>query len=163
MNNINLVEKASEMKTVAICSKDNKHRYCIRMIWDEEKPKCAIIMSQPSSAGELLLDQTTMLCRNNAVKNKFGSLSILNLFSQLNSENFAKDKLNLSVILEECKKADIVLVAFGRSESHKEEKQQLLELLKVYEDKLYSIVEKPYSHPLSPACREWAISKLKCQ
>ncbi|MFQ9078477.1 MAG: DUF1643 domain-containing protein [Ruminococcus sp.] len=39
-------------------------------------------MTYPSSADELIFDQTTMLVRNGAVKNDFGSVSIIN--QQLN-------------------------------------------------------------------------------
>ncbi|RGF39201.1 DUF1643 domain-containing protein [Ruminococcus sp. AF42-10] len=41
-----------------------------------------IIMTYPSYADELIFDRTTMLVRNGAVKNDFGSVSIIN--QQLN-------------------------------------------------------------------------------
>ena len=163
MATTNTIEKISEVKTTAIFSKDMKHRYCLRMEWDKKKKSCAIIMTYPSTADELIIDQTTMLTRNGAVINKFGSISIVNVFSLLNSETPKSDRQNTSVILDECSKADVIIVAFGRNTAHQEQKDDTLKLIGDYKDKLYTIRDKndlPFSHPLSPKCRDWNIVKL---
>lgn len=160
----NTVERISEIKTTAVFSKDSKHRYCLKMEWDKKKKSCAILMTYPSTADEFILDQTTMLVRNGAIKNGFGSVSIINIFSQLNSEVPKCDRVNSSVVLQECSDADIILVAFGRNTAHQEHKDSMLEMLADYKDKLYTIIDKngsPFSHPLSPKAREWKIEKLK--
>ncbi len=106
MATTNTVERISQVKTTAIFSKDMKHRYCLRMEWDKKKKSCAIIMTYPSTADELLIDQTTMLTRNGAVNNEFGSISIVNVFSLLDSKVPKSDRQNTSIILDECSKAD---------------------------------------------------------
>ena len=78
--NTNVIERTGIMKTRAAFSKDLKKRYLLELSWDESKPKLCIIMTYPSTADEFILDQTTMLCRNNAIRQGFGAVSIVNLF-----------------------------------------------------------------------------------
>lgn len=163
MNNQNLIEETSIFNTTALFSKDKKSRYLLKFSWDGEKKKLAIIMTVPSTAGTELLDQTTMLVRNGAVKNGFGEVAVLNLFPNISSDAPKADKQNTSIILSECEKADTVIVAYGRSTSYQEEKEKLIEALKDFGDKLYTIVDSkglPFSHPLSPTAHNWNIQKL---
>lgn len=160
----NTIEFTSNIKTTAIFSKDKKNRYVLKMEWDDKKPKACIIMTYPSTADEYFIDQTTMLTRNNAVKQGYGSISIVNLFCSLDANKPNSDRINSSVLAEECTKADIVIVAYGRGTAHEEKKEQLLEALKPYKDKLYNIIDTsgaPFSHPLSPRARVWAVEKIK--
>lgn len=163
MNN-NLIERSAEIKSTAVFSKDNKRRYILKYEWDSKKPKACIIMLYPSSADELIIDQTSMLCRNNAAMQGFGSLSITNVFCSLNINKPETDRINASIVLEECSNAEIVIVAYGRGTSHIEEKERLLEALKkTCPEKLHTITDssgQPYSHPLSPKARNWQIQKL---
>ena len=164
MNN-NLTERVSHITRSAIFSKDGKKRYKLESVWDEKKPKACIIMSQPSTADELLTDQTTMLCYNNAVTQNFGGISIVNVFCGLDYKKPETDRINSSIVLEECGKADVVIVAYGRGTAHTEEKERLLEALKkTCPEKLHTLIdshEQPYSHPLSPKARNWKIERLK--
>ena len=161
----NTVIKTSNTKSEAVFSKNGKERYLLKMEWDKSKRKLAIIMSFPSSADELLFDQTTMLVRNGAVKNDFGSVAILNVFSSINNEKPKNDKTNTSIVMKECEEADVILVAYGRGTSHTEEKEAfLLALFEYYADKLYTIIDTkglPFSHPLSPLAHNWNIQKLE--
>ena len=164
MNN-NLTERVSHITRSAVFSKDGKKRYKLQSVWDEKKPKACIIMSQPSTADELLTDQTTMLCYNNAVTQNFGGISIVNVFCGLDYKKPETDRINSSIVLEECGKADVVIVAYGRGTAHTEEKERLLETLKkTCPEKLHTLIdghEQPYSHPLSPKARNWKIERLK--
>lgn len=164
MNN-NLTERISHITRSAVFSKDGKKRYKLQSVWDEKKPKACIIMSQPSTADELLTDQTTMLCYNNAVTQNFGGISIVNVFCGLDYKKPETDRINSSIVLEECGKADVVIVAYGRGTAHTEEKERLLETLKkTCPEKLHTLIdshEQPYSHPLSPKARNWKIERLK--
>lgn len=164
MNNSNLIERTAEIKSTVIFSKDNKRRYLLKYEWDSSSPKACIIMSQPSTADELVTDQTTMLVRNNAVAQNFGSISIVNVFCTLDPKKPENDRINSSVILEECSAADVVIVAYGRGTAHTEEKEKLFEALKkTCPEKLHTIIDssgQPFSHPLSPKAREWKLSKI---
>ena len=164
MNNSNLSERTAEIRSTAVFSKDNKRRYLLKFEWDSNKPQSCIIMIQPSTADEVLTDQTTMLVRNNAVAHNFGSISIVNVFCTLNPKKPENDRINSSVILEECSAADVVIVAYGRGTAHTEEKEKLLEALKkTCPEKLQTIIDsngQQFSHPLSPKAREWKLSKI---
>lgn len=163
INNSNLIEQTSEVKTTAVFSKDKKKRYLLRMTWDESKPKACIIMTYPSTADELEIDQTSQLCRNNAVKQGYGEISIVNLFCGLDQSKPESDRTNASVIAEECSRADIVIIAYGRSPMYSEEKKRLLEALQPYSDKLYTIIDSvgnDFCHPLSPKARTWKMAKI---
>lgn len=163
MNN-NIIERVSHITRSAVFSKDGKKRYKVESVWDDNKPKACIIMSQPSTADELLTDQTTMLCFNNAVTEDFGSISIVNVFCSLDFNKPETDRINSSIVLEECSKADVVIVAYGRGTAHTEEKERLLEALKkTCPNKLNTIIDtsgQPFSHPLSPKARVWKLQKL---
>ena len=163
MNTANMIEKTSTIKTTAYFSKDKKKRYLLHISWDDSKPKACIIMTYPSTADEFMIDQTTMLCRNNAVKQGYGSIAIVNLFCSLDLTRPETDRMNGSVLAEECTKAEVVIVAYGRGVAHTEEKTKLLEALKPYREKLYTIVDssgQPFSHPLSPKARVWVVKKI---
>lgn len=164
MSVANTIEQKSTVNTTALFSRNRKDRYLLKIEWDKSKKSLAIIMTFPSSADELIFDQTTMLVRNEAVKNNFGSVSIVNLFSSINNESPKADKTNTSVVMKECDSADIIIVAYGRSTSHTEEKEAFLNALNEhYNEKLYTIVDSkglPFSHPLSPLAHQWNIQKL---
>lgn len=163
MNTKELIEKTSTVKTTAIFSKSGSDRYLLRYEWDNTKKSAIIIMSMASSATEMIYDQTCMLCHNGAVHNDLGSISIVNLTSSIGNPQPKQDKQNLSVIMNECGKADIIIVAFGRGTNFQEEKEAMLKSLAAHSDKLYTLIDSkglPYSHPLSPYCHEWVLRKI---
>ena len=160
----NTLEFTSNITTTAVFSKDKRKRYILRMTWDEKKPKACIVMTYPSTADEYLIDQTTMLVRNNAVAQDYGSISIVNLFCGLDNKRPESDRVNASVLADECSKADVVLIAYGRGTAHYEAKERLLEALKPYADKLYTIADSSgqlFAHPLSPKARHWEVVNLE--
>lgn len=162
--NKELIEKTNSTKTTAIFSKDNKKRYLLKYEWDDSKPKACIIMKKPSTSDEYITDQTTLLVRNNAARNNFGSISIVNLFCGLDKTRFETDRINSSILADECSKSDIIIVAFGRGIGFEEQKQSLLEGLAAYKEKLFTIEDskgQPFSHPLSPQAREWQLVRLE--
>ena len=161
--NTNVIERTGIMKTRAAFSKDLKKRYLLEMSWDESKPKLCIIMTYPSTADEFILDQTTMLCRNNAIRQGFGAISIVNLCACINNQSQNPDKVNSSYIMQECESANTVIVAFGRTTAFEEEKKALLDALDPYREKLFTIVDSKgmrFSHPLSPYAHEWKLERL---
>ena len=160
---MNTIEFTSNIKTTAVFSKDRKKRYVLRMEWNDTKPKACIIMTYPSTADEYILDQTTLLVRNNAIAQGYGSISIVNVFCGLDSVKRETDRTNSSVLTDECSKADVVLVAYGRGTAHSERKEQLLEALSPYKEKMYNIIDSsgaPFSHPLAPKARIWNVKKI---
>ncbi len=161
--NKELIERTSTVKTTAVFNKSETDRYLLKYEWDSQKKSAVILMSMASSASELIFDQTSMLCRNGAVRNDFGSIVIVNLTSSVSNPTPKQDKQNLSIIMQECETADYIIIAFGRGTNFQEEKEAIMKSLSVYQDKLYTLVDSkglPYSHPLSPYCHEWRLKKL---
>ncbi len=160
----NLVEKTSTVTTTAIFNKSGTERFLLKMEWDHTKKSAVIIMTAPSSADHLTMDQTTMLCRNGAAKNDFGSMSIVNLTSSIYGDNQKTSKQNKEIILQECEKVDCILVCFGRGTSYQDEKAAMLGELTPYKKKLYTLVDRKglcFAHPLSPLAHDFTIEPLK--
>lgn len=161
-----LTQRVSNVKTTVVFNKSGDERYLLKMEWDNTKKSAVIIMTFPSSADELILDQTTMLCRNGAIKNGFGSISIINLTSSIMGDNPKTSKQNSEIIINECELVDCILVCFGRGTSFKDEKSALLGKLIPYKKKLFTIVDTkglPYSHPLSPLAHDFRIKPLEIE
>lgn len=162
----NLAEKASTVKTTAIFNKSGSERFLLKMEWDHRKKSAVILMTAPSTADDLIMDQTTMLCRNGAVKNDFGSLSIVNLTSSVFGDNSKTTKQNKEFIIKECESSDYILVCFGRGTGFQDEKTAMLDELLLYKEKLYTLVDRkglPYAHPLSPLAHDFTIEPLNIE
>ncbi len=159
----NLVEKISTVTTSAIFNSKETERFLLKFEWDHRKKSALILMTAPSSADHLVMDQTTMLCRNGAVKNDFGGLSIVNLTSSIYGDNQKTSKQNKEIILQECEKVDCILVCFGRGTGFQEEKSAMIAELAPYKKKLFTLVDRkglPFAHPLSPLAHEFVIEPL---
>lgn len=159
--------------TTALFSDDEKKRYLLQKTWDSQKPKMMIIMLAPSDASGIELDSTTLLVLNNASRLGYGSVSIVNLFATLNdyylscAEN--DDSENIEVIVEEAKKADVIVYAPGvgkaKNQSFQLRSEKVIKELKPYQKKLKCITNKDNSvrlvHPLTPSVRTWELSDVK--
>ena len=161
------------LTTTAEFSENGKKRYLLTKMWDEKKPHLAIIMSAPSEASGVTLDNTTMLVLNNASRLGYGTVSIVNLFAIVGNpkECFGEenDKENLKYIDSVSKNADVIVYASGvgksTNKSFIKRQNQVLQILIPYEDKLRCLSDKDgnsrFQHPLSPAVRTWYLSPMK--
>ena len=142
-------------------------------MWDEDKPKLAVIMLAPSAASGIELDTTTQLVLNNAARLGYGQIDILNLFATLNDFALkraeAEDIDNINAIVSSVQEADDVVYASGvgkaKSKIFQQRQKQVLEALRPYESKLNCLTDGSgkarLQHPLSPAVRVWHLSPLK--
>lgn len=71
----------NHMKTSAVISPCNQYRYELRRIWDVSKPLVLFICLNPSTADEVIEDNTSKVCINYAKRWGFGGLLIGNLFA----------------------------------------------------------------------------------
>ncbi|MDD3272350.1 MAG: DUF1643 domain-containing protein, partial [Syntrophomonadaceae bacterium] len=69
------------IKNMVVYSDDEKYRYSLTKIWDEDKPKATFIGINPSDATELIMDKTVMNLTNHLVNGGFGKVEIVNLFA----------------------------------------------------------------------------------
>ncbi len=160
------------LTTTALYSEDNTKKYLIRKVWDEKKPSVTVILLTPSTGSDVALDSTTMLTLNNANRLGYGSLSIVNLFSNLDDFSLEsaedEDKENMKIIVAEAKSCDTLVYAPGvgkaKSQAFQKRTEQVLSQLKSYEKKLKCITNEDGSirlrHPLTPALRYWHLSDV---
>lgn len=161
----------STLHTEAVYSDDYSRRYVLRKLWDDSKPKLAIILLAAGTAGTVMLDKTTQLVINNSARLGYGSVSIMNLSAVLNDFNLhhAEDPDNVKVIVEEAKTAEKVVFSPGTGKSNNPNfirlQEQVLLALRPYENKLHCLCNADggarLQHPLSPQVQVWNLSPLK--
>ena len=157
----------SVMRTEVIFSDDQQQRYLLRKEWDKTKKKALVLMISPSYANQILIDMTTLFVINNLYRLDFGVAEIVNLFSAVDGSRSVKHevmeaiKANQEQLVVSAERVDMIIIAWGKagknSKSIQKRQQDFLELLKPYEDKLYTIG----MHPLAPQIRsEWNLKKF---
>ena len=156
--------ETTTVKSKALFSDDRTHRLLLRKEWDKTKKTAMIIMINPNTADTLNCDLTTMLVINNLNAMGFGCVNIANLYSKImpklslrfNSDDDLLHEENDTVIQQYAQMSDAVIIAWGStgntSQRIRDRKDELLEVLEPYANKLYQIGEKGY-HPLTPAIR----------
>lgn len=161
------------LTTMAVFSDDGLRRFLLNKQWDINKPKMAIIMLCPSSAADVEIDSTSMLCLNNAFQLGYGSIAIMNLFATVNDfalrQSEPEDPDNLNAILSAVQDADCVVYAPGtgkaKNKVFQHRQEQVLSALRPIEGKLHCLCNEDgnarLQHPLSPAVRIWHLSPLK--
>ena len=166
-------EITTVLTTKATFSDDGHKRYLLTKVWDEQKPKLAIIMLAPSSAAGIELDTTTQLVLNQADRLGYGSVAIVNLFATLNDFSLKhaedEDPENLNAIVKAAQEADTIVYASGvgkaKNKTFLRRQTQVLLALHTHEKKLVCLSNADgkarLQHPLSPAVRTWHLSPLK--
>jgi hypothetical protein len=164
------ITEKSVMRTEVLFSDDRQQRYLLRKEWDKSKKKAMVLMISPSYANEILIDMTTLFVINNLYRLDYGVAEIVNLFSAVDGSRNVKHesaealKANQEQLLSSAAKVDLIIIAWGKagenSNSIQQRQQNFLELLKPYEEKLYSIG----MHPLAPQIRaEWDLRKFSIE
>lgn len=81
-----IVNKEATVKSKVIFSADNRHRYLLERVWDDEKKKATVIMINPSFADELKTDMSVWKLTNFLMDNDFGTLRIVNLYAFISTD-----------------------------------------------------------------------------
>lgn len=172
-----IIEK-SVIKTEVVFSADKTQRYLLRKEWDgKNKKKAMVIMISPSISDEIVIDHTTMFVINNLSKLEYGSVDIVNIFTDVRGSRAVRDislddeRQNERYIKEAAEKADTIIIAWGsigeNNQSVKKRQDVLLQHINSFADKLYQIADSKGRfgfHPLSPQVRsEWTLVKYNLQ
>lgn len=173
--------KKTVIKTEALFSDDESHRYNLRKEWDKALPTATVISISPSSLTNVSADLTTQLITNNVEALGFGSFELLNLYSKIDVDvKKIKDTTGLwdentdTCIKASCDKTfkddnGKIIFAWGKltenNKKHGEREKQILSLLSIYFDKVYCIKDygiRHFLHPLTPSVRnEWVLEPWK--
>lgn len=170
-----IVETKSVIKTLAKYSEDKNYRYLIQKIWEPKKPRAMVIMVNPSSASELLLDMTTVYVLNNLMVSDVGGVDIVNLYPRISYKlcvdecDIDEIEINDKVIVELAENVDRIILAWGRagdkSKSILNRQEELILKLEPYIEKMYILSDykgEKYFHPLSPRVRfSWSLIPYK--
>ncbi len=168
-----IIEK-SLMKTEAKFSDDRVYRYVLSKEWNNKKPRAMVIMTNPSSAGEVVLDLTTLYTINNLVALDYGAVDIFNMYpmitQKLRADDVDKKEIENSdkLMVELAEKVDTIIIAWGRvgekSKSIEKRQNELLHKLQGFKEKLYIIGDgkgNELFHPLAPHIRfHWELIKF---
>ena len=163
------------MKTEAKFSEDRAYRYILSKEWNNKKPRAMVIMTNPSSAGEVVLDLTTLYTINNLVALDYGAVDIVNIYPKITQKLKVDDvdlreiEISDKIIVETAEKVDSVIIAWGRvgekSKAIEKRQNELLEKLQVFKDKLFIIGDGKGNvlfHPLAPHIRfHWELIPYK--
>ncbi len=141
------------IKSDAIFSEDNIHRYALIHEWELDRPSLMIISLNPSAEDGELNNPTIRRCIGFAKRWGFGRLFITNLFSfktsspkdLFNSENPIGNK-NDYWLKKLSKKVDKVVLAYG---NHGKFKNRHEEILKIIHDP-YCIKKSKTGMPMHP-------------
>ena len=166
-------EIISNLRTEIVMSDDASKRYSLRKVWTEDKPSLAVVMLCPSSSGEVAVDTSTALTMGNCFRLGYGSVTIVNLFSNINDfalkEAEEGDPENLQAIIAAAEKADCLVMGAGtgkaKNKLFQRRLEQVMTALRPYEKKLHCLCDETGGsrglHPLSPRVREWHLSPMK--
>lgn len=166
-------EIISNLRTEILASEDETQRYSLRKVWAEDKPSLAIVMLCPSSSGIVAVDVSTALTIGNCFRLGYGSVTIVNLFSNINDftlkEAEEEDPENLQAIIAAAEKTDCLVMGAGtgkaKNKLFQRRLEQVMTALRPYEKKLHCLCDETGGsrglHPLSPRVREWHLSPMK--
>lgn len=162
-----MTTEKSIIRSEAVFSDNREYRYLLSKIWDKNKPLATVISISPSSLHNVSTDTTTMLIQNNLFALGYGGVELVNLISKINVE--AKKLKNLAdsigeltdqSILESVQRTQTTILAWGRIASmnkvFQNREEDVLEILKPYQDRLQVIVDmtgREMLHPLTPSIR----------
>ncbi|MED3440191.1 DUF1643 domain-containing protein [Bacillus subtilis] len=152
-----VVEKNVEITSRAIYSEDGSNRYLLERIWDQNLPIAAVLMLNPSIAGEIKTDRTVMNVINYLIDKGFGGIRVVNIFSHvstpqsgLKSRDDSHDSINNDYIEGAFKDSLISIIAWVRG-GYTDRKEEVLKIFKKYGDKVKIFVDehgKEGRHPL---------------
>lgn len=167
-----ITEKVT-MRSEAIFSDCNQHRFVLRKVWQKDKPLACIVMLNPCESGLLITDLTTNLVINNVSRLcDYGGVVIVNLFSQITPKlrfryntpeqlNAPDNDTHIAKVASEC---STVILAWGKaadSSIHIANRiETVLDILAPYKEKLMVITDghRKLLHPLSPQLRkQWRL------
>ncbi|WHX25113.1 DUF1643 domain-containing protein [Virgibacillus halodenitrificans] len=142
----------------AIIEQDEKYRYSLWRVWDEELPRVLFIMLNPSTADSKEDDPTLRRCINFASKWGYGSLEVVNLFAY-RTPNPKKlfeipdpiGEKNDEYIEKALERSEKIILAWGTKGNLFSRDQEVLKLLKKQSNKpLYALELTKNGFPRHP-------------
>ncbi|WOV88052.1 DUF1643 domain-containing protein [Sporosarcina oncorhynchi] len=132
-----MITKEHDLKTTAIYSDNQKYRYSLTKMWNEEKPKATFVGINPSDATELIMDKTVMNLMNHLICKGYGQVEVVNLYAYRSKEQNGlinrEDKfemVNVEYVRQAIKGSKLIIVGWGRDADGKAKYKDALDTVK---------------------------------
>lgn len=164
-----MITENRELKSRLIYDEKHSKRYLLNIEWDNQSKKATVIMLSPSNTTGVFFDKTTNCVLENLCRLGYGSVDIVNLYSELEAKGYqlTTDNENLKTIKKSIDKADIIVYAVGTghrtSKSVVSREKEMLEIISQYSAKCFCIADnqgKLFYHPLCPKVKMWNLTEL---
>lgn len=124
------------METGAVFDLSKRYRYTLWRVWDQQAPKIAFVMLNPSTADDTSDDATICRCVRFAQAWGYGALEVVNLFA-LKATDPRQLKMAIDPVGQECdryllkavQRVDRVVLAWGNWGNLYQRDQAVLSLL----------------------------------
>ncbi|GAA6186431.1 DUF1643 domain-containing protein [Aliiglaciecola sp. NS0011-25] len=168
-----MVVDSANIEVKAEFSEDRKLRFTLKKTWDIEEPSALFILLNPSKADVLRMDNTFCNIINQCIDLKFGSVTLVNLFPIMATEQKElKGKLdigkneNYEVIGRELMTTDTVFIAWGSEhKKYSSRKSEIEHLLKKCDKKTKILCwfdeNKNYPKHLRIVGKTWELSNYE--
>lgn len=151
---------------------EREYRWRLWREWDAEKPTCAFLMLNPSTADETEDDQTIRRCVDYAKRWGYGRLEVVNLFAYRASKpeelRTVEDPIgskNDDVLREVCDPGTFVVAAWGGFDEYRDRAIEVAEMLDV---EIHALGTTKGGHPLHPSRQPadldpvpWEVTSIK--
>lgn len=139
-----IIPTHAHMDIISIATENQEHRFTLKREWEPAHKKAVVIGINPSKATHLKGDNTTTNAMNYLIDENYGSMTMVNLYSyrtstpiklETNSRDYKTN--NYEYIKQECKKADLIIVAWGYDkEKYKNAKEDVRKILYAFKAKV---------------------------
>lgn len=129
-------------------------RSILTVTWDSNNTRTAVAIGiNPSKANDNRSDKTLTTLGRFLAANGYKEFKMLNIFESYSTKQNGINQAALtdfSKYINEFQNADTIFVVWGVSKSYKSEKEQIIQLLKKYDEKIYCL-KKDNKYPLHPS------------
>ncbi|WP_372011384.1 DUF1643 domain-containing protein [Paenibacillus chitinolyticus] len=146
------------IESAAVMAENNKYRYRLTRIWDNDKEIVGVIMLNPSKANSLKTDNTIMNLTNYLIDNKYGGFDIVNLYAymasvpaELKNKDRSYEIHNDSYITKVAAERNTFIIAWGSNKDEYVRRKRAVEnLLKPFAYKLKCLEDTQAKKPRHP-------------
>lgn len=152
-----LMSAFTQDAATATFSPCRRYRYTLSRNWDPDRPNLVFCMLNPSTADETQNDPTVERCQRRAERMGFGGVTVLNLFAYRSTDPAGlyqvEDPIgpdNDTSILDVCRRAPMVICAWGKHGKHQGRAAHVLTRLRAEAMPLYTLAVNKDGSPKHP-------------
>ncbi|MCX7565624.1 DUF1643 domain-containing protein [Sulfitobacter sp. F26169L] len=143
--------------STAVYSDCERYRYSLTRVWDEDAPRVAFVMLNPSTATEIQNDPTIERCEQRARRLGFGGFRAVNIFGlratdprDMRAAEDPEGADNMQALEEATKWANTVIAAWGVHGAHRNQGPEVAARLRAAGYPLFHLGLTKAGHPRHP-------------